>query len=290
VTDAEVDRVLRSYSEMRPGSRTATLRRVLDAVHSGGDGADAEFDHAYPRWIRALSASFWTPVRVAVRAAALLVAKPGARVLDVGSGVGKFCIVGAAATGATFTGVEHRWRLVSMATRAAGAFGVESARFRCAPFDTLDATSFDGIYLFNPFEENLCDPWERVDDTVLLSRERFARDTVRAECMLASSRVGTRVVTYNGFGSGMPHGFRLDLRERHGRGILELWEKTEHAPWPPRRRAWSLLHSLRVRTLRALQAAYRDEAFARRESSYDHGCTPGELCHFDASHSYESQQ
>ncbi|HEX7669861.1 MAG TPA: hypothetical protein VF395_09770, partial [Polyangiaceae bacterium] len=103
-----------------------TLRRALDAAQSGGD-PDAEFDVAYPPGIRAVSSSFWTPVSVALRAAELLVTTASSRVLDVGSGVGKFCIIGAAATGATFTGVEHRPRFVSVAERVADLFGVASA-------------------------------------------------------------------------------------------------------------------------------------------------------------------
>jgi SAM-dependent methyltransferase len=241
----DIDCVLRRGSERARGSRVATLRRVLEAVHSDDGNADAEFDHAYPRGIRAVSARFWTPVRVAVRAAELLVKEnANARILDIGSGVGKFCIVGAAATGATFVGVEHRARLVSMATLAAEAFGVETVRFQCTTFDALDVRRFDGIYLFNPFEENLSDPSERLDETVPLSWERFASDTVLAERMLAGARPGTRVVTYNGFGSPLPPGFRLTVQELHGAGHLELWEKSEELT--SRQRGWRFLSWIRL--------------------------------------------
>lgn len=258
--------MLSQEPERLRGRRAATLRRALETARSGDGNPDAEFDDAYPPGIRAVSSCFWTPVRVAVRAAELLVTNPTSRVLDVGSGVGKFCIVGAAATGATFTGVEHRARFVSVARRVADAFGVTSARFQCATFDALDMNDFDGIYLFNPFEENLWGPIERLDETVPLSRERFARDTVRAERMLAGVRVGTRVVTYHGFGSVMPPGFRLTLRERQRAGNLELWVKTEDVPWTPPPPARNRLSWLRGRTIRSLQTAYRCEGHETLEN------------------------
>jgi SAM-dependent methyltransferase len=257
--DGDPDRERRQEPERHHGHRAARLRRALDEARADDGDPDAEFDAAYPPAIRAVSSCFWSPVRVALRAAELLVTSRASRVLDVGSGVGKFCIVGAAATGATFMGVEHRPRFVSVAERVAEAFGVTSAHFQCATFSTVDLEDFDGVYLFNPFEENLWGPVERLDETVPLSRERFARDTVRAERLLASARVGTRVVTYYGFGSVVPPGFRLALRERQRSGHLELWVKTEDIPWPQplarNRVSW-----LRGRTIRALQAAYRNEA------------------------------
>jgi hypothetical protein len=156
-----------------------------------------------------------------------------------------------------------------VATRAADAFGVASARFHCATFDALDVKDFDGIYLFNPFEENLWDPIERLDETVPLSRERFAGDTVRAERMLSSVRIGTRVVTYHGFGSAMPPGFQLALRERQRSGNLELWEKTEDFPWAPQPPTRNPLSWLPGRTIRALQAACRNEGLQPHEGDRD---------------------
>ena len=80
---------------------------------------DEDFDRAYPEFIRTASARYWTPVDVAKRAAEFLVGgESSARVLDVGAGIGKFFAIGALTTGATFTGVEHRGRLVNIGQRA----------------------------------------------------------------------------------------------------------------------------------------------------------------------------
>jgi len=61
---------------------------VLARLRAGELVDDAAFDELFPPWARALSRVHFTPVRAAVRAAAWLAARPGARVLDVGAGAG----------------------------------------------------------------------------------------------------------------------------------------------------------------------------------------------------------
>lgn len=172
---------------------------------------------------------FWTPVAVAMRAAELLVADASTRVLDVGSGAGKFCIVGAAISGATFTGVEHRQGLVDIATDAAARVSVESARFVCGTVSDIDIAKFDALYFFNPFEENMLHARHWLDGTVALSEARYYADVAHAEALLDAARVGTRVVTYHGFGGTMPLTYHRALRERCRSGHLELWVKRESA-------------------------------------------------------------
>ena len=75
---------------------------------------DEQFNTIYPTSIRRLSEKHWTPVSVAKAAAEFLVTNPGTRVLDIGSGAGKFCMVGAVHTRGFFTGVEQREELVQL--------------------------------------------------------------------------------------------------------------------------------------------------------------------------------
>jgi 2-polyprenyl-3-methyl-5-hydroxy-6-metoxy-1,4-benzoquinol methylase len=86
--------------------------KLLEYIHAPEDN---QFDLLYPPEIRALSRAHWTPVKVARRAASFLVREPGTRVLDIGCGPGKFCIVGALATPGRFTGVEQRKQLCELA-------------------------------------------------------------------------------------------------------------------------------------------------------------------------------
>ena len=80
---------------------------------------DEKFDQIYPARIRKLSPLQWTPVRVAAAATRLLVTMPGTRVLDIGCGPGKFCLVAAALTDGHFTGIEQRGDLATAARKAA---------------------------------------------------------------------------------------------------------------------------------------------------------------------------
>jgi hypothetical protein len=209
----------------RNDAGNGTLLGLRSRLHRREAVSDADFDAVYPLGARHVSSTFWTPVAVAIRAAELLVESSSSRILDIGSGVGKFCIVGASATGATFAGIEQRAHLVQIAEWAAKRLAVDTAHFANGTFEAIDVRSFDGIYLFNPFEENRWRFHDQLDWTVELSERRFEEDVERAERLLDRARMGTRVVTYHGFGGEMPASYRHVHREPHRSGHLDLWVK-----------------------------------------------------------------
>jgi SAM-dependent methyltransferase len=194
---------------------------------------DRRFDEIFPVAVRRASCVHWTPVEVAVRVSHLLTVVPSARILDIGSGVGKFCLVAAAASTARVTGIEHRTHFVDIARDAATKLGVD-VDFRRGSIEDLDPAAFDGIYLFNPFAENLASPEDHLDKTVELNETRFHSDVETTERFLASAPYGTRVVTYCGFGGQMPGAYVLERRERCA-GIIEVWVKRSSAPSSARR-------------------------------------------------------
>jgi SAM-dependent methyltransferase len=203
----------------------ARLRRALLERASVGDD---EFDRLYPAPLRRASTLHWTPVRVATRAADLFARYGTSRVLDVGAGVGKFCIVGAARTATRFIGLERRVHLVEAARRAAEKVRV-GVDFIAGDLDDVRWEAFDGYYLYNPFYEHLCAPGERVDSTVELSRSRYLIDVERTISGLERALIGTRVVTFHGFGGPMPVDYELVRRSPEGNDVLELWIKRERA-------------------------------------------------------------
>lgn len=205
--------------------RETRFRALGTQLREGRPVIDSVFDDVYPIDVRAVSSSFWTPVSVALRAAELLVSGKRDRILDVGSGVGKFCIVGAASTRASFVGVEQRARFVRVAEDARRQVGARSARFIKGSFDAVDIADFDGIYFFNPFEENLWGADTRLDASVELSERRYHADIEAAKGMLERARIGTRVVTYHGFGGDMPPSYELALSEKQHTDKLDLWIK-----------------------------------------------------------------
>lgn len=185
---------------------------------------DGLFDRLFPRAIRGLSAMHWTPVEVALRAAKLLVTRPGTRVLDVGAGAGKFCLVGAMSTFGEYFGVERRADLVHSAQSIALALGVKNVTFCHGLFGALNPENYDAFYFFNPFEETKLSLHAGVDWSRLAGREHFDLEVQKAQQFLRGARPGTRVVTYNGMGGSLP--WTYDLVHREDLDCpLELWVK-----------------------------------------------------------------
>ncbi len=201
---------------------------------------DRVFDEIFPIDARWRSSVYWTPVAVAARAARLLTQELPAKVhvtrvpqrrraaiLDIGSGIGKFCIIAAAAEQTEVVGVEQRPHLAEIARRAAEKLGVRATFDAATRLQEIEPSHFDGIYLYNPFAENLCEARDHIDSSVELSEHRYWNDIAATERLLWKAPVGTRVVTYCGFGGDIPDGYTLEVRE-HVNGSLELWVK--HRP------------------------------------------------------------
>jgi len=201
------------------------LLRLTWALAHGRAVSDLEFDRLLPAEARAPSERHWTPVDTATLAARLLTETGASRVLDVGSGVGKFCIIGALTTRATFTGIEQRPHLVEIARGLARRHAVPRVRFIHGKMEHLDWSSFDAFYFFNPFHEHLTDLCDPIDDSIEFSRSWHAYYTTIAREKLMALPVGVRVVTCHGLGAGMPLEFHLEFREPCGDLYLDLWVK-----------------------------------------------------------------
>ena len=185
---------------------------------------DIAFDALYPPLIRRLSPTHWTPVAVARRAAQLFRDGGARRILDVGSGAGKFVLTAAhAAPDLFFVGIEQRRHLIEAARHVRSALGIANARFFHGDVTRTTWSSFDGIYFFNPFGENLLAEHDRIDSAVELSQTRFDDDVLRSERGLAAARVGTAVVTYNGCGGNVPSSYKLAHKEVVEGASLRLW-------------------------------------------------------------------
>ena len=183
---------------------------------------DEKFDQVYPPLVRKLSSIFWTPVAVAAEAARLLVAKPGARVLDVGCGAGKFCLIAATLTDGRFTGVEQRAELVTAAREAATQLGAEGVEFLHANIMDVPFGEYDAFYIFNPFEEHL--HGHKIDSAVPLSPELFKRYTSYVADQLGLQPLGTRVVTYMGYADDIPTCYNCEATFFND--DVKLWVKT----------------------------------------------------------------
>lgn len=183
---------------------------------------DEKFDLIYPPKLRALSPIFWTPVAVAAEAAKLLVQTRQTRVLDIGCGPGKFCLVAASLTDGRFTGVEQRNDFVTAARQAAAGLQLANVEFVHGNIMDIAFADYDAFYLFNPFEENLFNG-RKIDRAVPLSPEYFKRYTSHVAAQLGARPIGTRVVTYMGYADDIPACY--DCESALFGDDLKLWIK-----------------------------------------------------------------
>lgn len=184
--------------------------------------ADREFDRIYPKELRKYSKDHFTPVSIARQASEFLAADGSVRVLDVGSGAGKFCSIGAACTPAHFTGVEQRKGLHQIARKLAEQYRLERLEFYHGNILEFSFSDFDAVYFYNSFQENIS-PMDKMNDEVELDRKFYKLYCDYLRDQLGGMPTGTRLVTYHGFLDGIPGSYRLKAisPDRH----LRMWTK-----------------------------------------------------------------
>lgn len=193
-------------------------------IRTGVPVSDPEFDTLYSDRVRILSGIHWTPIHIALRAAALATSEGQTRVLDVGSGAGKFCTIGALTTQATFVGIEQRANLIEAAEDIAGRLCVPNVKYIHANVIDVDWAEYQSIYIFNPFSENI-DHSIRIDKQCELSVDLYVKYVRHTQAQLAKTPPGTTVVIYNRIGGELPPAFECLQREVFDSLPLEVWRK-----------------------------------------------------------------
>lgn len=183
---------------------------------------DKQFDKLYPPHIASLSRPHWTPMAVAKTASHFL-AEPGKKILDIGSGVGKFCLIGAALHKDTiFYGIEQRVNLVHFAKEAQNKLQLHNVHFIHGNITETDFGSFDHFYFYNSFYENLSHV-DKIDNDINFSQEQFDYYTTHLFNKLAALAEGTKLVTYHAHREQIPNTYHLLRQEVDNR--LEYWVK-----------------------------------------------------------------
>ena len=207
----------------RGDGEAARARAVAEQLAAGLEVPDARFDRLLGHDLQLLAGLHFTPVTVARRAAAWL-AEAG-EVADLGAGAGKLCLVGAATTGARFTGIERRAGLVALAARLARDMGLDRAQFVHGDLLTVPLRRFRAFYVYDPFSEAEAEEDERLDAAPPAADRRASAEALLARLEEAPS--GSRLAIFCGLGGPEPSGWRRVAREPQGeRGDpLDLWEK-----------------------------------------------------------------
>ncbi|TMI68400.1 MAG: methyltransferase domain-containing protein [Bacteroidetes bacterium] len=185
--------------------------------------SDAQFDGLFPYSIQHLTKQHWTPLYVARKAAGFLATEKGARVLDIGSGVGKFCLAAASMLpDAFFYGVEQRSRLVYYADKVKNLLRLENVSFRYSNFTQLNFCDYDHFYFYNSFYENFVGT-DKIDHSLYYSTELYHYYNRYLYKQLEKRPPGTKLVTYQSLEDEVPKCYRVVGMERNN--LLKFWRK-----------------------------------------------------------------
>lgn len=200
-------------------SPSTPLRGHLDKWFDSDDN----FHHLYPLYIQALAQKHWTPLKVVQKASKFLAASPGVKVLDIGSGAGKFCLGGSYYNPeAFFYGIEQRHDLVRYATIAQEMAGLNNVTYMHGNLMELDFTQYDHFYFFNSFYENLPGTY-KIDNKLTYSRTLYNQYNRYLYHQLERMPAGTRLVTYHCAETEAPHGYQIV--GTHIDHLLKFWIK-----------------------------------------------------------------
>ena len=185
--------------------------------------SDLVFNSLYPKPIQEVAEKHWTPINVAKKAAAFLATSDDVKVLDIGSGSGKFCLVAANEYPlTTFYGVEQRQNLVDLSTELAKELELVNLTFICDNICNIDFEKYDHFYFYNSFYENVPGT-QKIDSSIKYSEDLYDYYNRYLYKQLKKRAAGTRLVTYHSFGIEIPPGYEVvntDYNE-----FLKFWVK-----------------------------------------------------------------
>ena len=146
-------------------------------------------------------------------------------VLDIGSGVGKFCLLGAQAVHAKFTGVELRKEFVEIASSLVTKLKLPNAHFICSDIKEINFSDYSAFYFYNPFCEMLSET-VLIDEQITFSRDKHREYEDFIFEQLETLPIGTKIITYCSPQFVLP--VTYNLKDLYFEGTLSLWEKTEN--------------------------------------------------------------
>ncbi|HWB27783.1 MAG TPA: methyltransferase domain-containing protein [Chitinophagaceae bacterium] len=178
--------------------------------------SDKKFNKLYPPYIQQLARKHWTPLEVCKLAAEFLVTGDGVKILDIGSGAGKFCIAAAYyQPNAIYYGVEQRQNLALHAEDVKNRLGFTNAAFIHGNFTALDFTEYNHFYFYNSFYEHIIDDGH-IDENIPFSKETYRQYNEQLFALLEKMPAGTRLVTYHVTRAEIPSYFKITREEVDG--------------------------------------------------------------------------
>ena len=184
--------------------------------------SDNTFDAALSKSTQGHSYIHWTPIEVIKTAVDWLGTGSANRILDIGAGVGKFCIIGSMNSLAHFTGVEIRENLVEEAIRLKSELNLSNVEFIHSDIKSIDFSNFTSFYFYNPFCE-LMALSGAIDDQIQFNEEKYSYYQDFVVDQLKRTPKGTKLVTY--CSPDLDVSVDFDLKDMYFEGLLQLWVK-----------------------------------------------------------------
>jgi len=191
--------------------------------HATWFNTDEHFNELYPPSVQVHARRHWTPLGVARKAARFLSAEDHSRILDIGSGVGKFCLAAACYYPAAFYfGVEQRKSLTVHAEGAKEILGCKNVQFLHGNFTQADFRNYDHFYFYNSFFENISEG-DKIDEHIDYSGELYNYYTRYLFKQLEKKPAGTRLATFHSLEDEVPKDFHTVGSEMDD--LLKFWIK-----------------------------------------------------------------
>ena len=166
--------------------------------------SDEIFNSIYPQNIQAAAKKHWTRLEVAKKAAQFLAISPEVKILDIGSGSGKFCFAAAHYhPDVQFYGVEQREELVDLCNDLKKQLGISNITFIHKNITDTSFKEFDHFYFYNSFYENI-EGTQKIDYSVEYSPKLYDYYNLCLYKLLDKKPSGTRIATYHSFGNEIP--------------------------------------------------------------------------------------
>ena len=194
----------------------------MDLKDFNNNTTDEEFNGISGKHIASLSNLHWTPLKIARKASEWLCNSTDSKILDVGSGIGKFCLVGALTTDGEYTGVEQRENLVKISNKIIDQNKISKVKFIYNNFKHINFNNYTGFYLYNPFWENIAND-KLIDNKITVSESLYKEYNKLLSDKLSKLKAGVLVVTYLMKEDDIPQCFSIK-KHQFDRKLI-LWQK-----------------------------------------------------------------
>jgi 16S rRNA A1518/A1519 N6-dimethyltransferase RsmA/KsgA/DIM1 with predicted DNA glycosylase/AP lyase activity len=127
---------------------------------------DLNFLSLFSEKIKLANKNHFTPIEVIKKANTFLSQETNTKILDIGSGIGKFCLTAAYLNPSNeYYGIEQREDLHSEAELGKQKLNIVNAHFMHGNIDQLKFKQYNHFYFFNSFHEQL-DEADKLDQSI----------------------------------------------------------------------------------------------------------------------------